>query len=260
MGVRYNPRSINDSVVCAIDFANVKNYDSTNLTAKCAFTGIPFTTVNPSYVNVSNGFAQFTRAASAPTNAEKDLAGGTIKTSGLAASSYTSAKVANFFYNNHTWEVLFRIDDIAPSNYDANETASTVVAFKGYNAGFTYSSPTLRYNIWNGTTNSVTCASWTIASETPVGTWNHVGVTRSGDLFTKYTKGQPISTLTQALTVNNGTTGTLGDIGIAATYGVGSNFINYGKVSVALFRMYSRALTDAEMLQNFAATRGRFNL
>lgn len=260
MGTKYNPRVVSDSVVCLFDIANIKNFDTATLRGQCSITGLPFTANNTSYVTIADGFATFDRAATAPTVPEKDVAGGTIKTNTLSASSFNSAKFQNFFYNDHTWEVLFRINDAAPSNYDVNETQSTIVAYKGYNAGFIFDSTNLKYDVWNGTTNFSTCANWTIATEVPVGTWNHIAVTRSGDVFSKYKDGRFISSLTQALSVNNSATGTLGDIGVGATAYIGSNFVNYGKVSVALFRMYSRALSDVEIYNNFTASRGRVGI
>lgn len=262
MGTNYNPKAVSDSVLCSLDFKNVKNYNSDNLTGRCSITGLPFTTNNSSYVTVTDGYATFDRAASAPTLAEKSVAGGVFKTNNLFNSSYSSIKYNSFYYNDHTVEILFRINDASPSNYDATETSSSLLSHRGYNNGLNYNTTNIQYSIWNGGAGGITIFSWSIANESPVGKWNHIGVTRSGDNWTKYTKGLAISTTTQSLSTNpnmNSNNG-LGDIGLGGTLVNNANFQYYAKCSIALFRMYSRALTADEMLQNFRATQGRFNL
>jgi hypothetical protein len=58
---------------------------------------------NAYYINTTSSFMQFTRTTSAP----KYGGGATVGTSG-------NLTAANFLYNDHTWEIWFRIDNIQP--------------------------------------------------------------------------------------------------------------------------------------------------
>lgn len=253
MGLVHSPTIVTNGLLLSLDFANPKNYTS-GTTASSIVNAYTFTFKNgATYNTVSNGVLTTDRAATMTTKAND---GGGLYTSALAGS----LAVSSFLYNDHTWEIWFRINDRTASNYDATEGSSCLAAYRGYHAGFTYNTSTIYYNIWNGTTSAPNCASWTLGTGSQnvlQGSWYQIVVTRSGNVFTPYVNGVPLGTgSTSAPSVTG--------IGTSSELGIGSlnisNYIYYSKASFSSMKMYNRALSDAEILQNFNALRGRFGL
>ena len=213
---------------------------------------------NAIYINTTNSFMQFTRATTAP----KDGGGATVGTSGALT-------VTNFLYNDHTWEIWFRIDDRTPGNSiwtaDATEGVSALSVYQGYHAGFTYSSTVMIYTIWNGVASGPTCASWTVgASGAQINqdSWYQMVVTRSGNVFTPYINGAPLGTGSTTVTSATGI-GTSNNLwfGKAANVAAGAGaYLIYSRNSVANMKMYNRALSAEEINSNFQALRGRFGI
>ena len=81
--------------------------------------------------------------------------------------------------------------------------------------------------------------------------WVHLVGTYNGSTLTLYENSISIATATGVTTSNNNTTTPL--------Y-FGRLFSSYLKGAIAIVRIYSRALSSAEITQNFNATRGRFGL
>jgi hypothetical protein len=213
---------------------------------------------NAIYINTTNSFMQFTRATAVP----KDGGGATVGTSGALT-------VTNFLYNDHTWEIWFRIDDRTPGNTiwtaDANEGASALSVYQGYHAGFTYSSTVMFYIIWNGVASAPTCASWTVGAngaQINQDSWYQMVVTRSGNVFTPYINGVPLGTGSTTVTSATGIS-TSNNLWLGKTANVAAGagaFLNYSRNSVANMKMYNRALSAEEINSNFQALRGRFGI
>lgn len=245
---------INDfSLLLSLDFANPKNYTS-GTSAGSTVTPYTFTFKNgATYNSVTNGILTTTRAATVTTKANDG--GGIYTTVGGALD------VSTFLYNDHTWECWFKINDSSPSNYDATEGGSLLAAYAGYHAGFSFfNTSNLYYSIWSGVASGVTCATFTVGSTNQniiVGNWQQVVVTRSGTTFTPYVNG------VQAGTGSTNSPSATG-IGTGNSLGIGSvntpNYISYAKIDFSNMKMYNRALSATEVLQNFNALRGRFSL
>ena len=213
---------------------------------------------NAYYINTTSSYMQFTRTTSAP----KYGGGATVGTSGNLA-------VANFLYNDHTWEIWFRIDNIQPgyASYgnDVEEQYSGLANYQGYHAGCQYTASAMYYYIWNGVSTLPICASWTVGTsgaQINQGTWYQMVVTRLGNVFTPYINGAPLGTGTTTVTsvTGIGTTNNLW-IGKVTNQAAGAgDYIYYSFSSVANMKMYNRALAPAEIAQNFQALRGRFGI
>ena len=85
--------------------------------------------------------------------------------------------------------------------------------------------------------------------------WNNIVIQWNGSNFDFYINGA-------SKTTYNGTQGqaiqeTMNDFRLGDTSGAGGTTFN-GKISIT--KIYNRALTDSEVLQNFNATRGRFGI
>lgn len=209
---------------------------------------------NEYYINTTSNYMQFTRATAAP----KDGGGATVGMSGPLTS-------ANFLYNDHTWEVWFRIDDRNPGGYgDVTEGSSTLALYSGYHAGFMYSATVMSYVIWNEAAGP-TCASWTLGdtgAQINQGSWYQIVVTRSGNVFTPYINGSPLGTGSTTVTSVTGTF-TSNQLWLGKTQNVppgASFYLLYSKNSIANMKMYNRALSAPEISQNFNALRGRFGI
>jgi hypothetical protein len=87
------------------------------------------------------------------------------------------------------------------------------------------------------------------------GNWINIGITRSSGLVTQYVNGLSTSTFTAANSVLTNQTLALGS---NVSTGPGS----YGGFpgSISTVNIYNRALSAAEVLQNYNALRGRYGL
>jgi hypothetical protein len=245
--------------------SNVTSYTATTGTAiqkpnsNSLITPNSFIFSNTAYYvyNSSNGTVQFTRTAGTP----KD--GGGMYTTTLSGLLTCS----NFLYNDHTWEVWTRIDDITAGNYDGTEGLSSLVNYSGYHAGFQYNGSTMYYAIWEGLT-ARTCAQWTVgttnASQIVQGNWYQIVVTRQSNVFTPYLNGVQVGTgstqptLTAAGSPTANTNLWIGRVGYENAGA--SSYRYYPKNTFSNMKMYTRALSSDEVLQNFISLRGRFGL
>lgn len=237
------------TVASAITRANTATSTVANLTHTF------YNNTSNNYISSSNVAVTFTRSAAAPKH------GG-----GMYTTTTGNLTSGIFLYNDHTWEVWFRIDDIATGAYDGTEGRSCLNEFRGYHAGFEYAANALYYSIWDSTGPTVkTCSSWSVGTsgaQINQGSWYQVVVTRLGNVFTPYVNGAALGTgYTQSFT--SAWSGTSNDLHIGSTAnaaaGLGS-YVYYSKNSIANMKMYNRALTATEIKQNFNALRGRFGI
>jgi len=206
------------------------------------------------FATVNDDSITFTRSASTPKYGPSMY---------LTATGNLTA--ANFLYNNHTWEVWVKINDINQAAYDITEFASNIIVYQGWHAGFLYTSTQMQYYIWSGTSTLATCAAWSVAAsgaQINQGLWYQVVVVRTGDVFTPYVNGALLGTGSTNATSATGI-GTLNVIylgGVGNAGSGGGSYTYYPKNTIANSKMYNRALTAAEVLQNFNALRGRFGI
>lgn len=266
MGLGHSPKVVTSNLALSLDFASVKNFNpSTNLVSSSVERGASWEIVNRQYVNFdySTGAAIFTRDLSVSLNvAQKNISGGTIKTTGnLYRTAANTLHYTSLYYNDHTFEVWFQINNPAPSQYDATETSSVLVGHRGYNNGFNYNSTQMNYVVWNGSTGGNTILSWTIgaSSEIRANQWYQIVAKRNGTTWTRYLNGTPLSSRTENPAIN-AVNGNLGDIHLGGGWENNSNYQYFGINTIGNFKIYNKALTDQEIQQNFNALRGRFGI
>ncbi len=217
-----------------------------------------FTIHNPNYWSYGNDAISFDRTTSP---AAKDGSGAGIVATG-------DLTVDKFLYNNHTWEVWFKIDDIQPGVYGNSsiEGYSTLALYQGYHAGLMYTASSLQYTIWSGISTSPVCASWTLGTsgaQVNQGQWYQLAVVRSANTFTPYINGVQVGTGSTQNALSNVSIGTTNNLRIGKTQDLAANtgqYLYYSKNTIGNMKMYNRALTDYEIEQNFAALRGRYGL
>ena len=114
---------------------------------------------------------------------------------------------------------------------------------------------TLRFSVWsNGTGFASTVA-------TPLNAWYYVGLTYNGTTLSAYVNGAAAGTATYSRQTpyNNGS-------GVPLKYGIaladGTNLGNgeYGNFRWGAFQVYNTALSGANVLSNYNATKSRFGL
>jgi hypothetical protein len=202
----------------------------------------------------NSSWIQFTR-----TNSLYQGGGGQMTGTGSLTS-------ANFLYADHTWELWIRIDDIQPSGVSVTDQFSALAVYTGYHSGFLCQGGNLIYAIWDGTTVGYNPVYWTAGvtgAQINQGTWYQVAVTRSGNTFAGYRNGVALGTVDNSHTyaVNASVTNNI-SVGRAYTAvpGITNGYLGYSKSTFGGMRMYNRALTAAEILQNFNASRNKFGI
>jgi hypothetical protein len=200
----------------------------------------------------NSSWIQFTR-----TNSLAQGGGGGMTGTGSLTSQ-------NFLYNDHTWEIWFRIDDLQPANLNVTEGSNALAVYTGWHSGFIYDTGNLYYNLYDNLTAHIP-VSWTTGltgAQINQGTWYQVAVTRTGNTFAAYRNGTALGTVNNSYTYayNAAVTNSL-NIGRAYTAAAGTiAYIWYTKSTFGGMRMYNRALSAAEILQNFNASRNKFGI
>jgi hypothetical protein len=216
--------------------------------------GKNFTLNNPSYYSYSStnaGSIQFTRTLPPTTEV-----GGYAEHIGSDILS-----VGSYLYNNHSTEIWAKINNRNPTNYNNTENHGALFVYVGYHAMFYYSSNGLSYIIWDGVSNQVAPPGLTIGtSGTDIieGQWFNVVAVRSGNNLSSYINGNLKGTNIITSPTNSGVTTSTIRMGMAGPSL--SDFSWHIDANIAIARMYNRALTSTEILQNYNATKWRFGL
>lgn len=252
------PGPVNDSnLLLWLDFAWPSSYTSYSQTVNTVNYARQFSVSDLPYTSYADGAMTFDR-----TTAPAPKEGG-----GIQLDVYTNTALAssNFLYNDHTWEVWARINDRNPGAYDAFEGYSGLANFRGYHAGFQYTATSMLYYVWNSTEQAFEPISWTVGAsgaQINQGSWFQIVATRNINTWRGYLNGVATGTPT-TLDIGRQWPGTSNNlwIGKVGDYSPGAaQYVYYSKCTVAIMRMYNRALSAAEIQQNYQANRQRFGL
>jgi hypothetical protein len=247
MGVTYNNTStVTDGLLYGVDFANTKSYSGSGTIFTDYTAGRIANLSNPSYYSYDSATRSmnFTRDNSTITGGYTGFTG---------TGNLTST---NFLYRDHSVEILFRVNDVSPGNYNVNEQTSVLCGYQGYHSGFAYNADGgLFYTLWNNNGyNQISSPVGLIV----VGTWMHAVLTRLNNVVTMYINGVSIATAT--ISTPGGNPGITDNYRLAAGNASVGPFAYYAKCNIAVNRLYGKALSQAEVLQNFNAVRGRYGL
>lgn len=223
MGVAYNSRIITDGLVLCLDAANSKSYPGSGTTwTDLSGNGNTGTLVNgPTYSSAN---------------------GGTLVFDG--SDEYITVSNVQPNTNDFTISVWVYKNNNTSNNYvwDFGSNGGTLAAgtsVSGY--GFRY------YNVTLGTGNM-----YTQGPIPDINKWYEVSITRNSGTTTMYVNGQLITSSSGDTHNISSTTLNIG------RYGGGTGYEHDGRMSN--FKIYNRALTAAEISQNFNALRGRFGI
>jgi hypothetical protein len=254
MAYSYGPSIVKDGLLLALDAGNRRSYLSGSSTWNdLSGRGVNFTLFNPTYYSFDPASFSIGFTRTMPPTAENGGYGSITATGPLAASTY--------LYQNHTTELFAKINDRNPTNRDATEGLSALFVYRGNHAMFYYLSSSLLYEIWNGNSSTVAAPTMSISSSNAdiiEGRWFHVCVVKNGNTLNSYINGVSKGTSSFATLVNFGVT--TNELKIAQGNPIGQQYTWTPNCNISTIRMYNRALSSAEVLQNYTATKGRFGL
>lgn len=231
MGTSYGPKTVTDGLVLCVDASNTKSYPRTGTTwydissSRLAFSG------NSSYISPTVGAI-----------------------AGVSWSTDTTT-----ILNTDTHSIFFYIRFNSSVTYPNGTTGNWDKIFT-YPGGGSDRSPGIwrwpsnrwihwRYDPSNsGCDFGVNSATLDTNSEFPLNTWYYVGVTKNGGTTIMYVNGRQIG----VGTVSNPKTAGNAPVRVYESYS--NSLSNLNNLVI-----YNRVITDAEVLQNYSALKGRYN-
>lgn len=261
MGVQYNSKIVTANLLLGIDFASTRSYNpavnSNNIISivSTPYSNLQISVVNNTWVSIANGVVTFSRDAYANSAAEKFARGGYLAVNPLP---FPKLQYNTFYYNDHTFEVWVKPNAYGGSNWDGTEGQSWIAGHKGYNIGWGILSSSVYYSMWD---SNVSGTSMGLNFSLNPNAWYQLVMTRSANTWNCYVNGR----LNGSNTFFNPAPNTLG-VGNNATLVIGAqgqlaaNFTYYSICSISNIKMYDRALSGDEVIQNFNALRGRVGI
>ena len=234
MGTKYNPRIVTNGMILYVDAANTRSYPgSGNTWYDLSGNARNITLYNsPVYNTAYKGYLDFDAAT---------VQYGTFTSPGnLSTFTCDSWIMVNTAPLNTTVQAI-----VTQTFPGTNTKINYSLGFNGTNGTGAYDGK-INGGFWDG--------SWRLTSGfTPtVGVWYHTAVTYDGATIIQYQNGVQQSTLSYVGT---------------PTGSGGSSYImrrwddpNMLDGNLPQLRLYNRALTAQEILQNYNATKGRFSL
>jgi hypothetical protein len=222
MGTKYNPSVVRNGLLICVDPANISSYSGTGFTARGLVSGIGATLVNGIGFSSSNSGAFILDGSNDYINGD---------TTSFDLTGDLSA------------EVWFNL------SATANDWVRVIGKGDGSNRtfGFWYNTPTAAFLYQRYAASGNVSGVYSISIQT--NTWYHVIVTSSGSTHKIYLNGSDIQTQTGAGPF----------LSSSSTLKVGYGEIHtYHNGRIGLYRIYNRALTAQEVLQNYNATKKRY--
>jgi hypothetical protein len=244
------PNIITNGLVLSLDAANNKSYPGSGATWY-DLSGNNYHFVGSGSYGFSNNAITFNRNNAANT--------GTVFTLSNIANQL---KIENFLGSSFTIETWIQPQTLSSSNFDATEVAQAIITWPGnHNTQRITPIDTVFASVWNSA-RSTEFLNYS-PSLVSVATYNHlVGiVNRSSNQSLGYING-----------ILNNLTGSIPSSAMTSATGNPANFLNIGAArntsnykwfytgSIAIVKLYNRALSASEVAQNYNATKARFNL
>jgi hypothetical protein len=241
MSTFYAPRIVTNGLVLCLDAGNPKSYPGTGTTwtdlSRNGYNGT--LTGGPTYSNASRGSIVFNG-----TNQ--------YSVSGGLSGSFSSFTVIVWFYPTS----IKNYANVLDCNYAYNATTGNIGPRLEFNAlgelGWAYS------NITNN--NNSLYGHVVVASGLAVNTWHCAAITYVPNSSTTYYNGMPTGISRGSAGSPTGFIGTMNNLNVGRGFSLVVSSERYFAGSVSLIQIYNRALAATEVLQNFNATKGRYNL
>jgi hypothetical protein len=222
MGTKYNPSAVRNGLLICVDPANLNSYSGSGITARGLVSGIGATLVNGIGFSSSNSGTFILDGTNDYINGD---------TTSFDLTGDLSAEVwFNLSATAGDWVRLIGKGDVSNRTF-----------------GFWYNNTEQCFLFQRyGTTNNVS-STYSITVQTNI--WYHVLVTSNGSTHKLYLNGADVQTQT----------GSGPFLSSTSTLKVGYGEIHtYHNGRIGLYRIYNRALTAQEVLQNYNATKKRY--
>lgn len=228
MAFNYSPKIVTNGLVLYLDAANTKSYTSGSATwrdvsrsaSSSSLSGTP--TYSSNYLGFASANSQY---ATAPSPG--DLPNWTAEAFVRFTSAYSTkvAMVVGGQYNGSN-KLNFTIGtNNAPTNYN------------------------IAVGFFDGTWHSTTGIAYAL------NTWVHITGTYDGTTIRQYTNGVQVDSLAYTGTPSSG-----GEIRINRRWDDIVSSGNLFDTNIGIVKVYNRALSATEVLQNYNATRNRYGL
>ncbi len=236
MGISAGPNGIPDGLVFELDAANLRSYSGTGLTANGLVSGLGGTLVNGvGFGSANNGSFFF--------DGTNDYV--SLSNPNLLAFGTNPFSIDFWLYSTyvHSGGALYRT---ILSSYDNYNGIYQTYFFLGlFNNGSTFNNLVSFLNSASGNLMG------SLGANINVNEWTNVTFTRSENNLICYKNGVLASTQASA----NDFSGTRN-----ARIGGGVEQVNTFQGSISLMKLYNRALSETEVMQNFNAMRERYNI
>lgn len=222
MGLKHHPRAVTNGLLICVDPANISSYSGTGLTARGLVSGIGATLVNGIGFSSSN-------SGTFILDGSNDYINGDVTSFDLTGD--LSAEIwFNLSATAGDWVRVIGKGDVSNRTF-----------------GFWYNNTEQCFLFQRyGTTNNVS-STYSITVQTNI--WYHVILTSNGSTHKLYLNGADVQTQTGAGPF----------FSTSSTLKVGYGEIHtYHNGRIGLYRIYNRALTAQEILQNYNATKKRY--
>lgn len=232
MGTKYNSRSVSDGLLLYLDAANNRSYSG---------SGNTWYDLSP---NTRNVVLYNTPTFSSSNIGSLDFDAPSSEYGTFSSPSNLSVFTCEAWIKVNTTPASNTVQAIITQTYPGSTSKINYsLGFNGTNATGAYDGK-INGGFYDGT--------WRLTSGfTPtVGVWYHTAVTYNGTTIIQYQNGISQSTLNYSGTP----TGSGGSSYIMRRWD-DANFLDG---NLALLKLYNRALSASEILQNYNATKGRF--
>ena len=220
MSTNYNPRIVTDGLVLALDAANSRSYSGTGTTWS-------------------------------------DLSGNGNTGTLTNGPTYNSANAGSIVFDGVNDRIdLAQIDNTTELSLEGwhKFTASSFPSFSGIVSKDVSGNRIFQLNLMTGKLQSHLGAGMTASTAVPLNTWYHFG-------FTSSSVGNSILYVNAVSVAVSGGQIAANSANIPIHIGGYNNGIaSGGSKEISRVNMYNRALTAAEVAQNFNATRGRYGI
>ncbi len=226
MAIAYNSSIVTNGLVLCLDAGNPRSYIGSGTTWRDVSSGLNTTLSNgPTYTSGSNGYFTF------------DGIDDWVDIGTNAAFTPANFTASIWFYLNNTPSAgtVYRLVRSRTYGFGINIDES-----RGYNS-FIYTSAAPDSGVSNPGPLSLS-------------TWYNITTTLASSTYSIYLNGIFV---TSSATATNTAYYVNGYLGLARDADSSNSYLN-GRI--AQFQFYNRGLTATEVLQNFNATRGRYNI
>ena len=236
MGISAGPSGVSDGLVFQLDAANLRSYTGTGLTANGLVSGIGATLVNGTgFSSANNGSFFF--------DGTNDYI--SLSNPNLLAFGTNPFSIDFWLYSTyvHSGGALYRTILSSYDNY--NGIYQTYFYLGLFNNGSTFNNLVSFLNSASGNLMG------SLGANINVNEWTNVTFTRSENNLICYKNGVLASTQASA----NDFSGTRN-----TRIGGGVDQVSTFQGSISLMKIYNRALSAIEVMQNFNAMRERYNI